>query len=192
MDDGSFEFRARVDVIDYGRMVYKVVYVPQDVIEALALPGGGPARVHAVINELDVEGALQPSGDGRRYLLLSGRLLRQLKADVGTVVEVRGSLADADHVEVPDDVRAVLTGPAAEAFAALTPGKRRAVLVPIAAARTAATRARRVLALRQGLVDGTLQTGAPPKKKKKATPKKKMPTTTKKPKKTTPKKKTQR
>lgn len=26
--DGSYEFQGRIDVIDYGRMVYTVVYLP--------------------------------------------------------------------------------------------------------------------------------------------------------------------
>lgn len=162
-EGGSWEFRGRVDVIDYGRMVYTVLYLPAALARELDRPR---LRVHAVIDEIDVDGAFQPSGDGRRYLLLSKRVLKQLGKAPGDVVEVRFSIADTDHVEIPDDVRVALQGKAAVAFAALTAGKQRAVLAPVAAARTAPTRQKRIAALARGLVDGTLVTGPPTRRRR--------------------------
>ena len=136
-----------------GELFYTVVFVPDDL--SSALPAGGPLRVRGEVAETPVEGALMPTG-GRRYLMVPRALLRERGLDVGDEVEVRFSLADPDAVDLPAELRLAIDADdaLADAWAALTPGRQRALAHRVASAKRAETRATRteeiVRALREG------------------------------------------
>ena len=79
------------------------------------------------------------------FLYTGKAFLRATGIEPGERVEVRLRPADPDHVEVPEDVVAALraAGRTAE-WEALTPGRRRAALAPVAQARRPTTRAARI------------------------------------------------
>jgi hypothetical protein len=124
---------------------YTVVWLPEKVAAELPLDVHPRLRVHAVVGEVPVDGAFQPSG-GRWYLMLSKPLLKQAALRLGDRTEVRFSLADPDAVDVPDALQAALSGrkKAAKAFAALSAGKKRALCHHVASAKRAPTQQRRV------------------------------------------------
>ena len=136
-----------------GELHYTVVFAPPELVAAL--PGGGPLRVTGEVAEMPVEGALMPTG-GRRYLLVPRDLMRERGLEVGATVEVRLSLADPDAVDIPSELRLALNADAglADAWGALTPGRRRGSAHRVASAKRAETRAKRVdeivAALREG------------------------------------------
>ncbi|MEO0637342.1 MAG: YdeI/OmpD-associated family protein [Pseudomonadota bacterium] len=155
-----YEFTAEIDKIDYGRMVYAVLFVPA-ALEA-KLPDGGKSklRIVAELQKTDGEGkrtehagALLPEARGK-YLLLSKRVLSGLKAEIGDEVHVAFALDDPDRVDVPP----VLTDAMAEepdlhdAWHSLTPGKQRGLAYRIAQAKTEPTQIKRLDELRMELL----------------------------------------
>ena len=136
-----------------GDLYYNVVFVPGEIVARL--PGGGPLRVRGELAEMPVEGALMPVRR-RRYLLVPAPLMRERGLAVGDAVEVRLSLADPDAVDVPDELRLALNAEdtLAEAWGALTVGRRRGLAHRVASAKRTETRAKRVdeivAALREG------------------------------------------
>jgi uncharacterized protein YdeI (YjbR/CyaY-like superfamily) len=82
------------------------------------------------------------------FLWTGQSLLDRLEIAPGEPLEIRLRPAPADEVETPDDVLLALRqGGAAEAWEALTPGKRRGLLYKIDTAKTAPTRLKRIAAL---------------------------------------------
>lgn len=137
---------------------YTVVYLPTALEPMLPADAGPNVRVFAVINDFDLEGAFQLA-HGRWSLMVSKATQRKVGAQLGDVVEVRFSLAPADAVDVPDELRAALRpgSVAARTFAELSAGKRRALCHRIRSAKTSPTRAQRlddVVAALAGGADG--------------------------------------
>ncbi len=87
---------------------------------------------------------------------MSPALRRAAGLSVGDLVEVRFNVADPAAVTVPDELAAALRmrQPAAQAWAALTPGRQRALAAHVASARTAPTREARVARLVAALAAG--------------------------------------
>ncbi|KAB8318404.1 hypothetical protein SD81_016200, partial [Tolypothrix campylonemoides VB511288] len=135
-------FDGRIAVHDVGRYRYTVLVLPDDLAATLPFDGAPRLRIRGELDDVPLTGAWQPVR-GRWFLMLSKATLR-FRID------------DAARVDVPDALQALLDAEpdAAAAWAALTPGKRRALAVSVATARTPATVARRVDAAR-----GALRTG---------------------------------
>ncbi|MEE4119106.1 MAG: YdeI/OmpD-associated family protein [Paracoccaceae bacterium] len=139
-------FEASVDRHDHGKWSYACIYLPAGMAEALRAGGAARPRFEGEIAGRDWQGAAQPAGEGRAYLILSGAFLR------------RAGIAEGDRVSVglrpvaPNTVR--VPAPLAEALAAapdlaavwegLTPGARRGFAHLVAGAKRAETVSRRV------------------------------------------------
>lgn len=123
-----WEFEASIEYHDFGRMGYTVVYVPELLCKKLPLDAYPRLRINAEIAEWPVEGALQP-GQGKTYLMLSKRWLKQAGLALGDTVEVAFRIADQDAVSLPDSLRHALNGntKANKAWADLSAGKQRAL-----------------------------------------------------------------
>ena len=141
----SFEATVVTHDVGSSRYRYKVVFVPEDVLEALPMVTYPRLRISGEVNEQPIDASLTPVR-GRWYLLLSNRLLRAAGAKVGDDVEVRFRVADQDAVDAPEALRAALAADAArtERWAALTPGKQRALSHRVSSAKTTPTQSRRV------------------------------------------------
>ncbi len=165
-------FNAEVGVYDYGKYVYTVVYIPDEVASALPLEAFPRLRVGAAVNGAWLEGALMPdrvgsaqtrhlleqghaSGQRVWYLLLPKGVLKRIGKTTGDAVRVELRVADQDFVEVPKALQDLLDGqPRLRAiWDALTPGKRRGLAHPVNTAKTPATRARRVEQLEIALLE---------------------------------------
>lgn len=142
---GFVTFDAAVEPLQWGRAEYTILRLPPDVAAALA----GARRVEGEIADHPVNLAISrvPVVDGV-FLWAGQSLLDRVGIRPGEVVEVRLRPAPDDRVDVPDDVAAGLrAGGVTEAWAALTPGRRRGLLYKIDTAKTAPTRAKRIAAL---------------------------------------------
>lgn len=161
-DDSSWEFRAPIELRSMGaELKYTVVYLPPSLAHALPKDAGANVRVYAVVNEVDVEAAFQ-SAHGRWSLMVSKALQRRIGACVGDVLDVRFSLAPADAVDVPDDLRRglALNDNAAATFAGLSAGKKRALSHRVQSAKLADTRRRRVDEVVDALAGGPASAAA--------------------------------
>ena len=139
---------------------YTVVYLPAELEAGLPFDAHPRLRVTGEIADVPVEGAWQPAGDGRRYLMVPKRVFAAAGVAVGDQVDVRFKIADQNAVEVPDALERVLsTDPELRAkWDALTAGKKRAFAHRVDSAKTEKTIAKRVEEvtgmLRQGLSYG--------------------------------------
>ncbi len=145
MDDGSEHcFSAKVTEMDFGRMVYAVVYLPAAVRQGLTT--GSRARVIGTVGGAPFRGGVLPAGGGRQYLLLSKKFLKSAGLAVGHTAAVRVRLDDPDAVElVPEFERSLDAHPtASRVWRRLTPGARRGFAHRVASARQAVTRRARI------------------------------------------------
>ena len=156
----DYEFEAPVELYDFGRMAYTVVYLPREIEQELPFDEHPRLRINAEVNDYPLEGAWQPGGkigDGRYYLILSRHFLKQIESEVGSVVEVRFGIADQNHVDVPEELERALAeeDEARAAWEQMTPGKQRAVAHRVDSAKRAETRAKRVAGVLEWLNKGT-------------------------------------
>lgn len=144
-------FTGVVEPVVWGDRTYTVLRVPDELAEAAR--AAGTHRVGGTVEDVEVDLALTraPVVDGA-FLWAGSSLLRRLGVAAGDPVEARLRPVDPDHVPVPEDLADALAAAGRrDAWDALTPGRRRGLLQPLATARTEATRARRVAALVEGL-----------------------------------------
>ena len=153
--DDLWEFEATVEYHDFGRMGYAVVYLPEDLRVKMPFDRYPRLRVDAEVAEFPVDRAFQP-GQGKYYLILSKRLLKQAGLVLGDSVNVNFRIADQEAVTVPDTLEVALQGnPTAKTkWDTLTPGKRRGLAHRVSSARTAATKKKRVAEVISTLLEG--------------------------------------
>lgn len=150
-----FCFNGPVEHHDLGTFRYTVIWLPEHLAAYLPLDKHARLRISGELNDEPFTGAWQPSR-GRWYLMLGKPLLKATSLVVGSLAELRFRVEPQDEVETPiilsraleQDVRA------AEAFAALTAGKKRALAHFVTAAKTAPTLTRRVAQCLRWLANG--------------------------------------
>jgi hypothetical protein len=149
----EFEFTARVTAFQLGPWTYSVVYLSEDLAQKLPLREHPRLRIRGEIGEYPFAGAWQPTG-GRWYLKLSKDFLKQQDALVGDWLNIRFNIDDQTAVDLPEALSVELKKDRhfASVWNALTPGKQRSWLLPIAQAKTGATEAKRVAELKLKLM----------------------------------------
>lgn len=137
-------FEGRIVPMEWGKSVYTVLPVPDDIAAALARAGA--KRVVGEINDHPINMALTkaPVFDGV-FLWAGKALLDEIGIGPGDTFEVRLQKADETRVDLDDDIALALRRAAAtDRWNALTPGKRRGLLHAITTAKRAETRAKRI------------------------------------------------
>lgn len=124
---------------------YSVLMLPPH-IEASIGPVPPRFRVQGEVADMPIDGAFVPTGDGRRYLQLSPRLLKAAGIAVGSVVEMRFRLDDPERVTLPQELEARLSRDATfrRHWVALSAGKQRAVAHHVASVKGPAAREKRL------------------------------------------------
>lgn len=146
----THEFEATLSRHPIGKgervVTYSVVYLPSDMATDLPFDAHPRLRVDAEIADIPFNGAWQPAGDGRSYLMVPKAVFTDAGAAIGDVVEVRFRLADQDAVDVPEILQRALTSDA-EAQAkwdGLTAGTKRGFAYRVASAKLPKTIDKRV------------------------------------------------
>lgn len=144
--DYPYQFETKVELLNFGRMAYSVVYLPKKTTQQLKLEKTPRLRVEGLINGTAYNGACTPTSDGPWYLLLSKRYLKQCRSAVGERVYVELQIADQDAVDVPEELRFALEAntKANDLWNSLTPGKQRGLAYRVSSAKRTETRERRV------------------------------------------------
>jgi Bacteriocin-protection, YdeI or OmpD-Associated/Domain of unknown function (DUF1905) len=142
-------FEACVEPLTWGRSTYTILRLPDAVVTAL----GKTRRVEGEIADHPVNLALTraPVVEGV-FLWAASSLLDRIGIAPGELVDIRLRPAPDDRVDLDPDVEAAIraAGRLAE-WEALTPGKRRGLLYPLATAKTEATRHKRIMKLVEDL-----------------------------------------
>ncbi|MEM9169079.1 MAG: DUF1905 domain-containing protein, partial [Pseudomonadota bacterium] len=125
-----YTFEAPVERFSVGKtktIRYRVMFLPADLHAALPFDAHPRLRVEGEIADAPIANAFIPSGDGRVYVIVSPTVMKAAGLAVGDLAEMRFRIADQEHVDVPAALaRAVnVARDRAEAWGALTPGKRR-------------------------------------------------------------------
>ena len=135
---------------------YVVVYLPLQIERDLPFDAHPRLRVTGEIADVPFEGAWQPSGDGRRYLIVPKQVFAAASVAVGDRVEVRFKIADQNAVDMPPELERALSADAdLEAkWVALTPGAKRAFAYRVSSAKTQRTRTKRLGEVSQMVREG--------------------------------------
>ena len=138
-------FEARIEPLEWGRNSDAILRLPAEVVEAL----GRPRRVEREIADHPIDAGLARADViADAFLYVGERFLADAGIEPGALVEARLRASDAGSVEVSEDVAAAIRAVGrTHAWEALTSGRRRELLHPVAAARRAGTRDRRITAL---------------------------------------------
>lgn len=154
MNRFAFEFTARITILPIGPWKYFVVFLPAEVAAQLPLNENPRLRVRGEIGEFPFSGAWQPLG-GRWYLKLSKDFLKKAEAGVGDWLHLRFHIDDQAAVDLPEALAAALESDAAfrQVWEQLSPGKQRSWALPVAGAKTPATIAKRINALKEQLLE---------------------------------------
>ncbi|MEM9734466.1 MAG: YdeI/OmpD-associated family protein [Pseudomonadota bacterium] len=141
---------------------YAVVYLPEDLVGDLPLKEHPRLRVEGEIAEMPFNGAWIPA-KGIWYLMVPKEIRESVSLSVGDMVEVRFSVADQDHVDMPDELIALLKQDKAFAkrWDALTPGKQRGYAYLVSSAKQNATRVKRAQKAADLLAKGLGPNGRP-------------------------------
>ncbi len=139
-----------------GELFYTVVFVPNDIVQALPMAEYPRLRIDDELNEIPFEGAMQPAKGKRWYLLLSQKFLKQHGLTFGDDVEVRFNIGDQDFVDVPAELEAALAAneKVAEMWSSFTPGKKRGFASVVSSAKQASTREKRALKMVGYMLEG--------------------------------------
>jgi hypothetical protein len=135
---------------------YTVIFLPHTAATKLPLKDNPRLRVRGEINDVPFEGAWIPAGDGRHYLIVSRALRKATAIEMGARCAIRFCIDDQDRVSMPEDLSSLLKRDKvlAKVWASLTPGKQRGYAYRVESAKTEATRTKRLVELRDELVDG--------------------------------------
>lgn len=145
----THSFETKIDEFGVGKsrvVWYRVVFMPPELESQLPFKKFPRLRVDVEIADVPANLAFMPTGDGRRYLIVSPEVLKTAKVSVGDYVSVRFRIGDQAYVEIPDALAEALRHKqaATRVWEALTPGKKRALALHVAGARTTPTQNRRI------------------------------------------------
>ncbi len=140
-----FNFIGRIESIDMGRMAFNVIFIPDDIIANLPIKKYPKLRLDLVIEEVPLNLALHPH-DGRKYIIISNKLIRQEKLEFSERVDVQFSIADQDYVYIPDSLKEELdmNKHFKKKWDALTKGKQRTHAHRVASAKQHVTQLKRI------------------------------------------------
>ena len=152
------QFEGPIERFGVGRtrkVWYKVLFLPPRFASETPFDRLATVRVEGEIADVPVAGAWMPTGDGRRWFIVAPSVLKAADVEVGAMVEMRFRIDDQNRVIVPEALAAALSAdPAAQAaWGALTPGRRRGLAAPVAAACTDATVSKRVQTVLAALLE---------------------------------------
>lgn len=161
----AYGFDGRVEVLDYGRMVYFIVRLPK------ALEGRRPfaerkkIRMVGRIGSEDVALAWLVDAKGH-YCLVSKALAAAAKIGVGSKVRVVFDVVGDDVLDVPAEIREALRQEPdfREPWKALTRGKQRGLCHLVTKLKSEDARALKAIAILRAVADGNVP--GPPRRRR--------------------------
>ena len=142
-----FAFEGQVIPMEWGKSVYTVLPLPDDVAEALCAQGA--KRVDVEMNDCPFNMALTKAPVLDQVFVYAGKkVLAEAGIEPGDRIVIRMRKADQDAVDVPNDLSlAIRQAGVMEAWDALTPGRKRGMVHTVVSAKREETRLGRVAKL---------------------------------------------
>jgi hypothetical protein len=150
----SFRFTAPLSPVK-AMFMNAVIFLPAAVIRRLPT---GRIRVKGTLNGAPFALAVQHMKDGSRFFSVGASLRKVARIKTGDTVHVSFKLVDPDKVEVPKELREVLTqdADAKEAWENLTPGYQRSLIIFVTSVKNVDKRIERSLKLLERAKAGLL------------------------------------
>ncbi|MEM6588740.1 MAG: YdeI/OmpD-associated family protein [Pseudomonadota bacterium] len=147
MSDDWISFEGRVVPMEWGKSVYTVLPLPDDVTDALLAQGA--KRVDVEMNDCPFNMALTKAPVIDQVFIYTGKkVLAEAGIEPGELIDVRMRKADNDAVDVPNDLLlAIRQSGVMGAWEALTPGRQRGLVHTVTSAKREETRRGRVAKL---------------------------------------------
>lgn len=144
-----YVFQAEIEKFGVGKVRkvwYNVLFLPPDLRLDLPFDTYPQLRIEGEIADVPVANAFIPAGDGRNYVIVSPRVLKDAGVKLGDIIEMRFRVADQDYVDVPDALQGALENDpsAMVVWNSLTPGRKRMAAQHVLSAKSDLTRQRRV------------------------------------------------
>ncbi len=141
----AYSFESHLEVIDYGRMEYRVIYLPVELVSRLTFDKGQRLRICGTLNGTMISGAINPSKSGH-YIMVSKKLQRICALNVGDAAFIEFEIDSAEAVDIPAELeRALWANDAArKAWSLLTPGKKRGHCHLVNSAKLSKTKQKRI------------------------------------------------
>lgn len=154
MKSPVIRFETTIEKQDFGTFSFTVIKMDKRLHDVLPLKEFPRLRVEVDLNGVVFKGSWQPSG-GEWHLIVSRPKLKKAGLQLGSTVKVAFRIVPQDDVDVPEELARELEvdTKAAEAWEALSPGKRRGLSYLISEVKTPKTRGIRlakVLAMLHG------------------------------------------
>lgn len=161
----AYSFERAIEVLDYGRFVYWIVRLPDELASRAPFSASKKVRFVGRIGGQRVALAWL-AGRAGHYCMISKALARAAGATVGSRVRVEFDLATEDRVIVPPEIReAIRQEPEfRKPWASLSPGKRRALSHMVARLKGDDARARKAVAILTAVAAGNVP-GPPPRRR---------------------------
>ena len=145
----THEFESVISEFGVGKsrkVWYRVVFMPPELEGELPFDQYPRLRVDGEIADVPIANAFMPTGDGRRYLIVSSEVMKSARLQLGDTVTTRFRVADQNHVDVPERLSEAIAKDARadEVWTNLTPGKQRALAFHVSGAKTTPTIEKRV------------------------------------------------
>jgi len=145
----DYVFEATLERFGVGKtkvIWYNVVFLPKDIESDLPFDIYPRLRVDGEISDIPVRGAWIPTGDDRRYFIVSAILKKQIGVRLGDVIEMRFNMDDQNHVDVPQALLGVINNNSKikKRWDQLTPGRRRGLAYRVQSAKTLPTQNKRI------------------------------------------------
>ncbi len=137
-------FTGRVVLLEWGKSVFTVLPIPDEVAATLA--SSGAKRIEIELNDHPFNMALTKAPTMTQTFVYTGKsILKETGISPGEEIEVRVCKADPNVVVVPGDVKLAIRGAELnEKWSDLTPGKQRGLLHTVNTAKREETRIRRI------------------------------------------------
>lgn len=127
-----------------GNFISTVIYLPKDIIDMLPK---GRIRTKGTVNGADFALAPQYKNDGSRFFTVSSGLRKAAKIKAGDKVDVIFRIVDKDEIEMPEELKAVLSQDekAKSVWKELTSGRQRDVIIYVTSVKNTDSRISRAL-----------------------------------------------
>jgi hypothetical protein len=151
-------------------LTYKVLFASPELEQALPFDTSPRLRLDGEIEDVPIQGAWQPAGNRRHYVMVSPAIVKALGLRPGDPVTLRFNLAPSDAVDVPEELRNALakTAKRQRLWDALTPGRKRGLAHLVSTAKRTSTRLERAALVVNKLETNRLEDLGPPKRRSRA------------------------
>ena len=152
----SFSFSSILEPVE-GVLAQAAIFLPIAVINNLST---GRLRVKGTLNKTPFELGIQYKKDGGRFFVVSLILRKAANIKIGDTVDVKFKLVDAEKVELPEELEAVLAQDedGHKAWGKVTPGVQRGIIHYITSTKNIDLRIKRSIQMVNRAKTGTLHT----------------------------------